>query len=155
MWASAVTAYFHYLSIGIIFASLAIEFFTLKEKLTVKEAWRIVLADSAYGAAAVVLLITGVLRVLYFAKDTVYYMHQPVFWAKIALYVIVGTVSLYPTISFILWVKALLEDKAPEMTLNKYKILRGIIAFELIGFSIIPLLASMMARGIGADWFSS
>lgn len=155
MWASAVTAYFHYLSIGIIFASLAIEFFTLKEKLTVKDAWRIVWADSAYGTAAVVILITGILRVLYFAKDTAYYMHQPIFWLKIALYVIVGTVSLYPTISFILWVKGLLEEKAPEITLNKYKILRGIIAFELIGFSLIPLLASMMARGIGAHWFSS
>lgn len=155
MLASAITAYFHYLSIGIVFASLAMEFFTLKEKLTVKDAWRIVWADSAYGAAAVVLLITGILRVLYFAKDTAYYMHQPLFWAKIALYVIVGTVSLYPTISFILWVKSLLEDKAPEFSLNKYKILRGIIAFELISFSIIPLLASLMARGIGSDWFSS
>ncbi|AFZ53988.1 DUF2214 family protein [Cyanobacterium aponinum UTEX 3222] len=154
MWASAITAYFHYLSIGVIFASLAIEFLTLKEKLTTKEAWRIVWADSAYGAAAVVILITGILRVLYFAKDTAYYMHQPVFWAKIALYFIVGTVSLYPTISFILWVKSLLEDKAPEISLNKYKILKGIIAFELVGFTLIPLMASMMARGIGSEWFS-
>ncbi|MGI0480986.1 DUF2214 family protein [Geminocystis sp. CENA526] len=155
MWASAITAYFHYLSIGIIFASLSIEFFTLKEKLTVKEAWRIVLADSAYGIGAIIVLVTGVLRVLYFAKDTAYYMHQPVFFAKIALYLIVGIVSLYPTISFILWVKSLLEEKPPEFSLNKYKILRGIIIFELVGFSLIPLLASMMARGIGANWFLS
>lgn len=151
MWASAIVAYLHYLSIGVIFASLAIEFFTLKEELTVKEAWRIVLADSAYGIGAIVILATGVLRVLYFAKDTAYYMNQPVFWAKMTVYLIVGVVSLYPTISFLKWIKSLLEEKAPEMTINQYKRLKNIIIFELVGFSIIPLLASMMARGIGTN----
>jgi putative membrane protein len=64
MWASAITAYFHYLSIGIIFAALAIEFFTLKEELNLKEAWRILWADSVYGIAAIVVFVTGILRVL-------------------------------------------------------------------------------------------
>ncbi|BAQ62562.1 hypothetical protein GM3708_2968 [Geminocystis sp. NIES-3708] len=148
MWASAITAYFHYVSIGIIFAALATEFFTLKEELNLKEAWRILWADSAYGIAAIIVLATGILRVLYFAKDTAYYLNNPIFWVKITVYLIVGIVSLYPTISFLKWIKSLMEKKVPEITINKYKRLKGVIIFELIGFSIIPLFASMMARGI-------
>lgn len=151
MWASAITAYFHYLSIGIIFAALAIEFFTLKEELNLKEAWRILWADSVYGIAAIIVLVTGILRVLYFAKDTAYYLNNPIFWVKIAVYLIVGTVSLYPTISFLKWIKSLMEKKVPEITINQYKRLKGVIIFELIGFSTIPLFASMMARGIGIN----
>lgn len=151
MWASAITAYFHYLSIGIIFAALAIEFFTLKEELNLKEAWRILWADSVYGIAAIIVLVTGILRVLYFAKDTAYYLNNPIFWIKIAVYLIVGTVSLYPTISFLKWIKSLMEKKVPEITINQYKRLKGVIIFELIGFSTIPLFASMMARGIGIN----
>jgi putative membrane protein len=151
VWASAITAYFHYLSIGIIFAALAIEFFTLKEELNLKEAWRILWADSAYGIAAIIVLVTGILRVLYFAKDTAYYLNNPIFWVKIGVYLIVGTVSLYPTISFLKWIKSLMDKKVPEITINQYKRLKGVIIFELIGFSTIPLFASMMARGIGIN----
>lgn len=154
MWASAIVAYLHYLSIGVIFASLSIELFTLKQELNIKEAWRILWADSAYGISAVVILVTGILRVLYFAKDTAYYMNQPVFWIKVSLYLFVGTVSLYPTISFLRWIKSLLAEKPPEITINQYQRLKNIIIFELVGFSIIPLFASMMARGIGSNWFS-
>lgn len=154
MWASAIAAYLHYLSIGVIFAALITEFLTLKQELNLKDAWRILWADSAYGAAAVVILVTGILRVLYFAKDTAYYMNNPIFWAKVGFYLLVGLVSLYPTISFLTWIKSLMNNQAPEITLNQYQRLRGIIVFELVGFSVIPLLASMMARGVGMSWFS-
>ncbi|MFN5967791.1 MAG: hypothetical protein ACK46E_22260 [Pseudanabaena sp.] len=38
MWASVITAYLHYLSLGLIFASLSTELFTLKQDLTNKDA---------------------------------------------------------------------------------------------------------------------
>jgi putative membrane protein len=155
MWASAITAYFHYLSLGVIFATLITEFFTLKEELTLKDAWRILWADTAYGIAALTVLGTGILRVLYYGKETAYYMNQPVFWMKMAVFLVVGTLSLYPTISFLGWIKSLTQEKPPEITFNKYKRLKYIIIVELCGFTLIPLLASMMARGIGTQWFSS
>ena len=98
---------------------------------------------------------TGILRVLYYGKETAYYMNQPVFWMKMAVFLVVGTLSLYPTISFLGWIKSLTQEKPPEITLNKYKRLKYIIIVELCGFTLIPLLASMMARGIGTQWFSS
>ncbi|NJL89105.1 MAG: DUF2214 family protein [Coleofasciculaceae cyanobacterium SM2_1_6] len=152
MWASAIVAYLHYLSLAVIFAALTIESVTLKGELTLKAAWRVVIADSAYGIAAVVVLTTGILRVLYYAKDTAYYMHQPVFWIKMGLFVTVSLLSLYPTISFLQWIKLLQAEKPPEVSPDKIKVLRQIIHWELVGLSLIPLTASMMARGIGAGW---
>ncbi len=152
MWASAIVAYLHYLSLAVIFAALIMELVTLKGELTLKAAWRVVIADSAYGIAGVLVLATGILRVLYFAKDTAYYMHQPVFWVKMGLFAIVGLLSLYPTISFLQWIKLLRSEKPPEVSAEKIKLLRQIIHWELVAFSLIPLTASMMARGIGADW---
>lgn len=146
---SAIVAYLHYAGFMVSFGALAIERWTLKSELTLRESWRIVIADATYGIAATTVMVTGVLRVLYFEKGTDYYVNNPVFWAKVALFIIVGTVSLYPTISFITWISTLrakVPPKLPEAVVTR---LQQIIQFELIGFLSIPLLAALMARGIG------
>jgi putative membrane protein len=153
MWTNAIAAYLHYLSLGLIFASLTTELLTLKQELTNKEAWRILIADTIYGIAGITILVTGILRVLYFEKGSEFYTHQPVFWMKISVFIVVGLLSLYPTISFLMWIKSLRAEKPPEVSHEKIKTLKTIVHIELLGFSLIPLLASMMARGIGADWF--
>ena len=131
------------------FGALVIEAFTLQRELSLKETRTIVFADAAYGLSATVVLITGVLRVLYFGKGTEYYLHNPVFYIKIALFVIIGTLSLYPTFSFLRWIKPLQESKPPELEALMVDRLRAIVIIELVGFSLIPLFAAMMARGIG------
>jgi|JFJP01.1.fsa_nt_gi putative membrane protein len=154
MWANAIAAYLHYLSLGLIFASLSTELFTLKQDLTNKEGWRILIADSVYGLAGITILVTGILRFLYFEKGADYYNHQPVFWMKMSVFIVVGLLSLYPTFSFLMWIKELRAEKPPAVSPEKIKTLKTIIHVELFGFSLIPLLASMMSRGIGANWFN-
>ena len=83
MWANAIAAYLHYLSLGLIFAALSTELFTLKQDLTNRDGWRILIADTIYGIAGITILVTGILRYLYFEKGADYYSHQPVFWMKI------------------------------------------------------------------------
>lgn len=146
---SAIAAYLHYVGFMMSFAALTVEQFSLKSELTLKESWRIVIADAVYGIAATVVLTTGILRVLYFGQGSDFYTQNPVFWAKITAFVIVGTISLYPTVTFIMWIGTLRTGnppKLPEAAINR---LRRIIQLELLGFLSIPLLASLMARGIG------
>jgi putative membrane protein len=52
MWASSITAYFHYLGFMLAFAALTVEAFNLKQKMTLDEAKRVAFADAAYGIAA-------------------------------------------------------------------------------------------------------
>ncbi|WP_448562407.1 DUF2214 family protein [Trichothermofontia sp.] len=149
MWASTITAYLHYLSFMLAFGALIFEVSHLKKDFTLKEAWSIVIADIIYGITALGVLVTGILRVLYFGQGTHYYLDNPVFYTKVAIFLIVGTFSLYPTFSFILWIPALRQGQLPSLEPPKVDRLLGIIRLEVFGFTLIPLFAAMMARGIG------
>jgi putative membrane protein len=133
------------------FGALVSEALNLKKELSLNEAWKIVIADAVYGISATVVLVTGILRVIYFGKGTVYYLSNPVFYAKVVVFIVVGLLSLYPTISFIGWVKSLQQGQAPKLELLKLNRLIWLIRIELLGFTLIPLLAAIMARGIGTN----
>jgi putative membrane protein len=105
------------------------------------------IADGVYGLAATTILVTGILRVIYFGKGSEYYLNNNFFWIKIALFIVVGLLSLYPTITFILWwVKDLFKDQLPTIQPNQFKIISWSIRGELVGFTLIPLMAAIMAR---------
>tara|TARA_B100000700_G_C14966240_1_gene819003 strand:+ start:207 stop:683 length:477 start_codon:yes stop_codon:yes gene_type:complete len=148
---NAVVAYVHYLSFMLCFGALTFERITLREDQDRNAAISMVVADLIYGMAGLALLISGILRVKYFGQGGDFYTHNPIFWTKICLFISVGLLSLYPTITFILWAIPLSKGNLPEISINLVKRLRFIINVELIGFALIPLLASLMARGIGLN----
>lgn len=148
MWGSAITAYLHYLSFMLAFGALVVEKLTLKKDLSLGEAWRVVTADAIYGVSATTILITGILRVIYFGKGTDYYLSSPVFYTKVGIFILVSFLSLYPTFSFVSWVKDLRNGKSPSLELTQVQRLSWLIRGELAGFALIPLFAALLARGI-------
>lgn len=148
MWSSAITAYLHYLSFMVAFAALVVEHQLFASELTLKQAWRLVITDSLYGLAATTVLVTGVLRVLYFGRGADYYLHNPVFHLKVGLFIVVGLLSLYPTISVITWVFGLRKEEPPTLTTAQGQRFVWIVRGELLGLALIPLLAAMLARGV-------
>ena len=74
-----------------------------KGDLTVDNARRILTADLMFGIAAGVVLVIGMLRVGFFEKGPEYYWHSATFVAKFTLFVIVGLLSIYPTVEFLRW----------------------------------------------------
>ena len=146
---SASVAYIHYLSFMFCFGALIYERISLKPDLNRQEAISIIVADIVYGLAGLMLIITGVLRVRYFGQGVEFYTENPLFWIKIASYIAVGLLSLYPTITYILWAIPLSKGNLPEVTGNLVSRLRLIINVELVGFASIPFLATLMARGVG------
>jgi len=148
---SASVAYIHYLSFMICFGALIFERVSLKTNLNKKEAISMVIADIVYGLAGIALLISGIYRVIKFGQGSDFYTENPMFWAKIIIFALVGSLSLYPTITYILWAIPLSKGKLPEVTSNLVGRLTLIINIELFGFSMIPLFATLMARGIGRN----
>ena len=146
---SAFVAYVHYLGIILCFGSLLFERLTLKVDLNRNETISMIIADAVYGLAGVAILVTGILRVKYFGQGGDFYTGNPVFWIKVSLYILVGLLSLYPTITYVLWAIPLSQNKLPEISENLVKRFKLIITTELVGFSIIPFFATLMARGIG------
>jgi putative membrane protein len=148
MWESAITAYLHYLGFMLAFGALVVESQNLKKDISLAQAWTLVIADAIYGLSAIMILGTGILRVIYFGKGSDYYLNSPVFYTKVGIFIIVGLLSLYPTFSFLSWIKNLRENKPPHLELPQLQRLSWLIRGELIGFAFIPLFAAMLARGI-------
>ena len=148
---SASVAYIHYLSFMICFGALVYERISLKSDPNRQEAISMVIADIIYGIAGVALLISGIYRVIKFGQGSYFYTHNPIFWTKIVTFALVGSLSLYPTITYILWAIPLSKGKLPSVTANLVARLKLIINIELFGFSLIPFFATLMARGIGAN----
>ena len=146
---SAGVAYLHYLSFMICFGALVLERKLLKVSPTRFEAISMVLTDIVYGIAGLLLLGSGVLRVLYFGQGSLFYTANPLFWWKVGVFLFVGALSLYPTITYILWAIPLSRGELPKVSEGLVNRLGMAINIELIGFASIPLMATLMARGVG------
>lgn len=100
--------------------------------------------DQAYGALAGAVVVAGFVRAIFGAKGWDYYVSNPVFWAKISIFVIVGLLSVVPTVRLIRWrQQSALPDAAAVYDLRHWMLAQlGLIA-------LIPVLATLMARGVG------
>ena len=148
---SASVAYIHYLSFMICFGALIYERISLKINPNRRESISMVIADIIYGIAGIALLTSGIYRVIKYGQGADFYTQNPIFWTKIIIFALVGSLSLYPTITYILWAIPLSKGKLPEVTSNLVSRLKLIISIELVGFSLIPFFATLMARGIGMN----
>ena len=149
MTSSALFAFLHHAAAFLLVAVVLTELVLMRGELTVASARTLMRMDSVYGACAVVLLIVGFIRVFYTEKGADYYFHSGPFIAKLTLFLIVGLLSILPTVQFLGWRKALKEGRVPELDAARRRRIRLFIHIELTLLFLIMLLAALMARGIG------
>ena len=145
---SAGVAYLHYVSFMVCFAALVVERRLLRPDPDRRSATAMVITDIIYGLAALALLVSGIFRVLYYGQGSEFYTQNPLL-VKVGLYLSVGALSLYPTITYILWAIPLRKGELPKVSQALATRLGWIINVELVGFAFVPLLATLMARGVG------
>jgi putative membrane protein len=80
-----------------------------------------------------------------------FYLSNPVFYIKLALFPAVGLVSVPPTLQFIRWQRALKTGEKRVPRENAIGSARRHIALELALLVFIPLAAVLMAQGIGSQ----
>ena len=149
MTATITLAFLHHTAAVAVMALLTVELVLLRFELTPPVARTILRMDAAYGIAALVLLVVGLSRVFFTEKGAAYYFHSGTFIAKLTLFVIVGLVSIYPTMQFLRWRPALREQRSPRLDPDTRRKLRMLVHIELTLLLVILLLAAMMARGVG------
>jgi len=142
-------AFLHHLAAFAVVAALAVELVLLGMELSTRNARKLQAVDAVYGASAGLLLIVGLLRVFYFEKGADYYFHSAPFIAKLSLFVAVGVLSIYPTVTFRGWAKSLKRGQAPNVNTDKIRTMRTVIHWQLMGVVLILLCAALMARGVG------
>jgi putative membrane protein len=102
--------------------------------------------DRGYGITALLLLVVGFMRVFQGIKGEDFYLHNPWFHAKIGAFVLIGILSIWPTLRFLRWRKALKADAAFLPAEDEVRRLRRIVRFELVLVAVIFVCAAAMAR---------
>ncbi len=99
----ALLAYAHFLAILFLTAVLCTELAVYRQELAAPVARRLQRIDLFFGIAAVVVIVTGVARVIFGLKGAEFYLHNPIFWTKMGLFLLVGLLSIPPTVHFLRW----------------------------------------------------
>ena len=146
---SSLLAFLHHVAAFALVAALTAELVLLRDPLTPGTARRLQIFDAAYGISAGILLFAGLLRVFLSEKGAAYYFHSAPFLAKLALFIAIAALSIYPTVVFLSWRRDTKQGRVPPVSDAQRTRLRKIIHWELV--LLIPLLlcAALMARGVG------
>lgn len=144
---STLFAFLHHLAAFALVSALAVELVLLRQDFTLANARKLPIVDAVLGAAAGAVLVVGLLRVFYFEKGSAYYFSSHAFMTKFSVFIVVGLLSIIPTVEFLSWRKALKAGQVPAVDPKKLQMIRKLIHGELIGVVIILLCAAIMARG--------
>lgn len=140
-------AYFHFIAIIGTASMLMTEAVLCQPGIQGALLHRLKFVDIGYFSLATMALLTGAMRLFWGAKGHDYYLTNPVFYAKFSLFMIVGLLSIVPTIRFIKWSKAARKDAHYAPAAAAVARVRGFVLLELIVLTAMPLLATLLAHG--------
>ncbi len=108
---------------------------------------RLARVDMLYMVAAIVLLATGVARMVWGIKGGAWYGQQPLLHIKLTLFVVIGLMSIKPTLNIRRWLRCLNADGSLPSAQEVQSTRRWIMvqAHLLI---LVPLAATLLARGV-------
>src|SRR6202035_2700778 len=128
---STLFAFLHHLCAFALVSAVAIEFALIRGELTLASARRLQVTDMVLGIAAGALLVIGLLRVFFFEKGAEYYWHSHAFLTKFSLFIVIGLLSIVPTVEFLSWRKAISAGQVPVVEAKKLRLVTMIIHGEL------------------------
>lgn len=133
----------HFAAIFAFAGALAIENMAIKPQITGEDARNLARVDAVCGISAILVLAFGLTLWLWVGKPSEFYSSNPLFHAKIGLFALMAVCAVVPTVFFNKHRKS--EEEAIEVP----QLLRLLLKFQLALLVIIPVLAVLMARGIG------
>lgn len=140
----------HHLAVFTLVAIFAAEFTLLRPGLAGVRIGQLARIDAAYGAVAGIVIVVGIIRVIFGGTGWEYYVANHAFWGKMVAFLVMGLLTLPPTLAIRKWVKAGegMADYAPpagEIAANRryLHVQAGVLV-------LIPLFAAAMARGYGS-----
>jgi putative membrane protein len=137
--------YLHFISIFAVVSTVVAEHLILKPQMTRREIKRLSSIDGVYGLASILVVGAGLTMWFGVGKPAEYYTQNWIFLTKMGLFVIVGLLSIYPSVFF-----ARQRKGDPAELVELPNSIKWSIRAELLLLALIPLMATLMARGIGA-----
>jgi len=147
--ASVVFAWLHLVAVGLAAGLLLSEYWLCRripDRLQVRLLGTVHLG---YFLALIGSLATGLARVLFFGQETAYYLTNRLFWLKIALFLAIGLLALFPTLQFIRWNREARTAPAFAPLTRELERVRASLALQLGLMLLLPLTSILIARGYG------
>ncbi|MGC3962347.1 MAG: DUF2214 family protein [Rhodocyclaceae bacterium] len=145
---SSLLALLHFIAIGALVFVLAAEWATLRAgRLTTDQAKGLARLDFFYMLAAMAVIITGLARVFLGDKPAVFYAHNGFFHAKIGLFVLIGLLSILPTVRFARWRKQIDAGRRQGIEPAEVAAAMRWVRSQLLLLPLVPVMAVFMARG--------
>ena len=149
MLTDALLAYVHHIAAFALVAILFVEMALCKLGMSPDQVRTLTRYDGMYGIFAAVMLVVGTMRVFWGIKGAQFYAHNPAFHAKVGLFIVIGLLSVPPTLRYFRWRSALRVNSQFTPGADEIKAARRFIHIQAGLMLFLPLLAALMARGIG------
>jgi putative membrane protein len=150
LWLDAGLAYLHFSTIFLLFAFLTVEVMLMRGSLEAAAIRLLGRVDLWYFGSAMAVLVTGGLRLVFGAKGPDFYLSSWPIYVKIGLFVAVALVSVQPTLTFVRWRRAIDQDSGWRVPDGERRRMRRYLMMEVHLAALIPLVAVIMARGLGS-----
>jgi len=145
---SAVVSSLHLLALALGLPAVFLRGRALKGSLDAEGLRRLLAADNVWGIAALLWIVTGLLRAFGgLEKGADFYLRSPLFWTKMALFLLVLLLEVRPMATFIRWRIRLGRGEAIDT--GAARTLYTINHVELATVVVMVFVASLMARGVG------
>jgi len=145
-----ILAVAHHLAVFTLVALLSAEFALLRPGLEGARIGQLAGIDAAYGAVAGIVVVVGVLRVMFGAAGWGYYASNHVFWGKMGAFLIMGLLTIPPTMAMRKWAKASKADARYVVPPGEIAVNRRFVHLQAGFLVLIPIFAAAMARGYGS-----
>ena len=145
---SAVFSSLHLLALGLGLPSVFLRGRALRGPLDSPGLGRLFVADTVWGVAAALWVLTGLTRAFGgLEKGSTFYLSSPLFWVKMALLLAIVALEIWPMVTFIRWRVARGRGQSPDT--GRARALYAVNQTQVVLVVVMVFVASMMARGIG------
>lgn len=144
----ALLASLHHFAVFTVFGILLAEHMLLRLPPSLPAVKLLGRIDLIYGISAGVAVLAGIGRILHGIKGSEFYLNNPLFWAKMAVFAAIALISIAPTLRYLTWGKVLKTEGTLPDAIEWTQPLRW-VRIQLALFLALPVLAVVMARGVG------
>lgn len=149
MLTASFISFLHFAAAFGVFGTLLAEWLLLRRTPDLADARRLQQLDRWYGMSAVLVLVAGLLRAWRYEKGLDFYLATPFFHAKLTFFVLLGLLSIYPTVVFIRWGRETRRGQVPVLPAGQHRTLIRLVKLELLAFAAVVACATLMAKGAG------
>lgn len=144
----ALLHYAHFLCIFALASLLAGELFLLRKIFPPGMLRQLQIVDRFYGIVAGLVIASGVSLLVFGLKGAGFYLHNPVFWIKMTLFVAIALLSIPGTIAYLQWSRREEPDGSLVLQAAEYSRIRALLWTQVVVFAFIPLCAALVANGL-------